>query len=79
MAFTYARHRAPHKARANNEKLKFARNEHKNERFCAYENVDETVKYSVPLFLLFLQNYAIIAIKNDFVIHSNTPRLYSQW
>ena len=39
MAFTYARYRAPRKARANNEKLKSARNEHKNVSFYAYENV----------------------------------------
>ena len=39
MAFTYARYRAPRKARANNEKLILARNEHKNESFYAYENV----------------------------------------
>ena len=39
MAFTYARYRAPRKARANSEKLKSARNEHKNESFNAYENV----------------------------------------
>ena len=39
MAFTDARYRAPRKARANNEKLKSARNEHKNVSFYAYENV----------------------------------------
>ena len=41
MAFTYAPYRAPRKARANNEKLKSARNEHnlKNKSFYAYENV----------------------------------------
>ena len=39
MAFTYAGYRAPRKARANNEKLKPARNEHQNESFYAYENV----------------------------------------
>ena len=33
MAFTYARYRAPRKARANNEKLKSARNEHKMKAF----------------------------------------------
>ena len=32
---TYACYRAQCKAHANNEKLKFARNEHKNESFCA--------------------------------------------
>ena len=39
MAFTYARYRAPRKANASNEKLKSARNKHKNESFYAYENV----------------------------------------
>ena len=38
-AITYARYRVPHKAHANNEKLKSAQNEHKNESFYAYENV----------------------------------------
>ena len=35
----YARYRAPRKAHANNDKLKSARNEHKNQSFYAYENV----------------------------------------
>ena len=39
MAFTYARYRAPRKARANNEKLKSARNEHKNVSFYQYEKM----------------------------------------
>ena len=39
MAFTHARYRAPRKARASNEKLKFARNGHKKESVYAYENV----------------------------------------
>ena len=56
MAFTYARYQAPHKAHAYNEKLKSARNEHKNESFYAYENVIEAVKYSAPLFLSFQHN-----------------------
>ena len=47
MAFTYARYRAPRKAHASNEKLKSARNEHKNESFYAYEMCDEAVKYCV--------------------------------
>ena len=38
MALT-ARYRAPRKARASNEKLKSARNEHKNESFYVYEKV----------------------------------------
>ena len=64
------------KARASNdsnEKLKSARNEHKNERLYAYENVIEVVKYSAPyffrfctLFLSFLQN---LCDQNVFVIH----------
>ena len=33
MTFAYARYRAPRKTRGNNEKLKSARNEHKNESF----------------------------------------------
>ena len=63
------------KARASNEKLKSARNEHKNERLYAYENVIEVVKYSAPsffrfctLFLSFLQNLCDQKI-NVFVIH----------
>ena len=39
MAFTYAHDRAPCKARVINEKVKSARNKHKNESFYAYENV----------------------------------------
>ena len=39
MAFTYARYRAPRKARASNEKLKSAQNKHKKESSYAYENV----------------------------------------
>ena len=39
MAFTDAHYRAPRKARANNEKLMSAWNEHKNKRFYVYENV----------------------------------------
>ena len=61
------------KARASNEKLKSARNEHKNERLYAYENVIEVVKYSAPYFFrfctLFLSFLRIYAIKNVFVIH----------
>ena len=39
MAITFACYRAPRKARANNGKLKSARNDQKNESFYAYENV----------------------------------------
>ena len=51
-----AHYRAPRKACANNEKLKSAWNEHKNESFYAYENLIEAVKYSAPSFLSFVQN-----------------------
>ena len=37
--FYLCSYRAPRKARANNEKVKSARNENKNESFYAYENV----------------------------------------
>ena len=76
MAFTYARYRAPRKARASNEKLKSARNEQKNEIFYAYENVMRLLNIvyhisfvSAPYFFRIYKIYAIIAIKNDFFIH----------
>ena len=76
MAFTYVRYRAPRKASASNEKLKSARNEHNNESFYVYENVmrlSNIVHHihfvSAPYFFRFCRIDAIIAIKNDFVIH----------
>ena len=76
MALTYARFQAPRKARANNEKLKSAQKEHKNENFYAYENVMRLKNIvhhisfvSAPYCFRFCRIYAIIAIKNDFVIH----------
>ena len=53
-----------------NEKLKSARNEHKNEIFYAYENIVHHIFF--PLCRI----YAIIAIKNDFVIHLHLLMLH---
>ena len=69
MAFTDACYRVPRTACANIEKLKSARNEHKNESFCSYENVVRLLNIVHNYFFRFCRIYAIIALKNDFVIH----------
>ena len=56
--------------RANSENLKSAQNEHKNKSLYAYENVMRFFKNIVHhYFFRFCRIYAVIAIKNDFVIH----------
>ena len=76
MTFTYARYRAPRKARAN-MKLKSTR----NENFYAYAGkCDVAAKYVALLFLYyyysllfrFCRIHAITAIKHDFVIHHHS-------
>ena len=52
-----------------NEKLRTARNEHKNESFYAYENVMRLLNIVHHYFFRLCRIYAIIAIKNDFAIH----------
>ena len=69
--FPYACYRAPapRKACANNEKLKSAQSKHKNENFYTYENVMRLQNIVHHYFFHLFRFYAIIAIKNDFVIH----------
>ena len=69
MAFTYAPYREPHKACANNEKLKSVLNEHKNESFYANENVMRLLNIVQLHFFLLCRIYAIIVTRNDFVMH----------
>ena len=51
---------------------KSARTKHKNENFYAYENVMMLLNIVHRYFFRFCRIYAIIAIKNDFVIHEHS-------